>query len=340
MENVEPGVYLSGLGHLTGVLAFGAIAARVFLRLRSRDAATPCNRRLLRASFVALIICAGLNALCLLHILPGWRDTPVGAALSHVNYSPAVIVLSVVIAGLVSTQPVHAARSPAWRVLAIGAHPDDLEIACGGTLALLARQGCEVRGLVLSGGECGGHAPTRMVEAQRGAHILGLARVDVMNFADTRMYEQTNDLLAAIESAIRDFQPHLILTHSAHDLHQDHQVVHQATLRAARNQSTIWCYESPSVTQDFQPTVFVDVGEYLSVKVRSVRAHADQRRKPYTQPERIMGTAVFRGGQARVRYAEGFEPVRMVFDLHAPWSFHTTMHTGHLVSTNGGLVSC
>jgi LmbE family N-acetylglucosaminyl deacetylase len=89
--------------------------------------------------------------------------------------------------------------------------------------------------------------------------------------------------------------------------------VHEATLRAARNMSTILCYESPSVTQEFVPTFFIDIGAYIDVKVESIKEHWDQRNKPYVQPERVRGQAVFRGSQARAQYAEGFEAVRIKF---------------------------
>ena len=115
------------------------------------------------------------------------------------------------------------------------------------------------------------------------------------------------DVRAAIETAVREFKPNLVLTHSPHDVHQDHRTVHEATLRAARNSSTILCYESPSVTQEFAPTFFSNIGDYLDIKVEGIQAHWDQRSKPYVQEERVRGTAAFRGGQARLHYAEGFE---------------------------------
>ncbi len=105
----------------------------------------------------------------------------------------------------------------------------------------------------------------------------------------------------------------MIFTHSLHDLHQDHRAVHEATLRAARNHDTIFCYESPSVTQEFIPSFFMDVSDYIDVKIESIREHWDQRSKPYVQSERVKGVAVFRGGQAKLRFAEAFEVVRASF---------------------------
>jgi LmbE family N-acetylglucosaminyl deacetylase len=89
--------------------------------------------------------------------------------------------------------------------------------------------------------------------------------------------------------------------------------VFESTLRAARNsRTTILCYESPSVTQDFHPTYFVDVGKYVDVKIQAIREHRDQRKKTYMKPDLIRSKLSFRGGQAKVEYAEGFEVVRMI----------------------------
>jgi LmbE family N-acetylglucosaminyl deacetylase len=198
------------------------------------------------------------------------------------------------------------------RVLAVGAHPDDLELACGATLAKLVDTGHEVRGLVMSSGEVGGNAGLRPAEAQRGASFLGLSGLRVHDFPDTKLETVTNDLVRAIEAAIKEFQPDVIFTHSAHDQHQDHYAVHQATLRAARAHHSILCFESPSVTRDFDPSVFVDIDGYVDVKVEAVLSHRNQAGKPYMTPGRVRGMAAFRGAQAKNTNAEAFEPVRLL----------------------------
>jgi LmbE family N-acetylglucosaminyl deacetylase len=205
------------------------------------------------------------------------------------------------------------------RVLAIGAHPDDLELGCGATLAKLADAGHEIHALVMTAGERGGDSGSRPAEALRGARFLGVRAVEVLELGDTRLREHELEMVGAIEAAIERQQPDLVLTHSLNDQHQDHLAVHMATLRAARFHSTILCYESPSATQAFQPSVFIDIDGYLEVKAMAVAAHRDQRGKPYMTPERVRGLAIYRGGQAKVRHAEGYEPVRVlgngVFEL-------------------------
>lgn len=207
--------------------------------------------------------------------------------------------------------PVSATSAPR-RVLAIGAHPDDLELGCGGTLAKLVDAGHEVHVVVMSNGERGGDATVRPRQARSGAGFLGATETLVLGLTDTQLGAHENEMVEAIEAKILDLEPHTILTHSLNDQHQDHVAVHLATLRAARFHSSILCFEAPSVTQAFTPSFFVDIDGYLEVKAAAVASHRDQLSKPYMTAERIRGLAVYRGGQAKVRHAEGYEPVRML----------------------------
>lgn len=197
------------------------------------------------------------------------------------------------------------------RILAIGAHPDDLELACGATLAKLIDEGHEVRTMVMSRGSFGGAEETRVVEARNGSRYLGAASTTVLDLEDSRLELHDREMIQAIEAMIRDFAPDVVLTHSANDYHQDHDAVHKATLRAARRAPSILCFESPSATRDFSPGFFVDVSSHLEVKVRAIELHRDQRRKPYMTGARTRAVAAFRGDQARVPFAEGFEVVRL-----------------------------
>ena len=225
---------------------------------------------------------------------------------------PSVVAQSIIIFYLIANKIVSERTSCPLRVLAIGAHPDDLEIAAGATLARVFDSGHEVYGLVMTHGARGGNAKVRPEEARQGGKFLGLSHVKIMDFNDTHLADQSDEMVQAIEEQIRLVKPDVILTHSIHDIHQDHQAVYEATLRAGRTQGSILCYESPSVTAEFQPTFFVDVNQYVHVKIEAVRTHWDQRGKPYMKEEQIRGKLAFRGGQAKVAYAEGFEVVRMV----------------------------
>ncbi|MFJ6452755.1 PIG-L deacetylase family protein [Paenarthrobacter sp. NPDC091669] len=198
------------------------------------------------------------------------------------------------------------------RVLAIGAHPDDLELACGATLAKLSDAGHDVRTMVMSTGSKGGDSRVRVTEAAAGSGFMGATAVQVHHFQDTNLSEHGQEMVKAIEEAIEDFRPDVVITHSRNDYHQDHQAVHSATMRAARRHSSILCFESPSSTRQFDPSVFVDIAGYVDVKIHAVGMHRNQKGKPYMSAERVRSLAAFRGSQVKTTYAEGFEPVRLL----------------------------
>ncbi|MDO5678427.1 MAG: PIG-L deacetylase family protein [Propionibacteriaceae bacterium] len=231
-----------------------------------------------------------------------WHVVALVGGFSAVVAQAAIVVLAWV--------PVEKVDRPR-RVLAIGAHPDDLELAAGGTLARLADAGHEIHALVMSDGSVGGNADARPGEAYAGAAFMRLTNCEVLGLPDTELASHDNDMVAAIEAKIVSLNPDLIFTHSSNDQHQDHEAVHWATMRAGRRHPAILCYESPSVTRDFSPQVFVDIENYLDAKSAAVAIHHDQADKPYMSEQSLAGIATFRGAQGKLRMAEGFEAVRI-----------------------------
>lgn len=207
-------------------------------------------------------------------------------------------------------------------ILAIGAHPDDVEFGCGATLLRYGKQGDIAHALILTNGErgleSGGQPQQRIAEAQAGARLLELASVTVRDFPDTQLQARREDIKDAIEEQVRALRPDIIFTHTTHDVHSDHRVVAEATREAARGACTILCYENPNTPPDFNPDYFVDVTDYVDDKIAAVARHRSQIGKPYTDPEVIRSAAAFRGSQARVQYAEAFESVRVLEKADAP----------------------
>lgn len=222
-----------------------------------------------------------------------------------------IIGQSTLLIGIVWMKVIVKPSPKSMKILVIGAHPDDMEIACGGSLAKLSDEGHTIMGLIITGGECGGNSSSRRREAMKGAEFLGINKVEIMNFPDTRLDDFVLEISQQIEIVVNELKPDIVFTHSIHDLHQDHRAVHYATLRACRNLSTILCYESPSITQYFQPNVFINIEQYLDIKIESIQEHKDQNKKRYVQPEQVYGKAIFRGSQAKLEEAEGFEAIRI-----------------------------
>ncbi len=303
---------LEPLGHLTSALSFLGVA--VYVNFYRRDFRRHFqNARVMFWVLLATSLLLGVSNLARFAMLMVKQDTSTpGLFLDRLSEYFA-IVQPFVLWYLLTRKIVIERKTCAGRVLAIGAHPDDIEIAAGAALAKMRDAGYLIQGLVLTGGERGGRAEVRPGEARRGGEFLGLEAVSVENYSDTRLESEAADVTDSIEAMVNHFRPDIIFTHSAHDLHQDHRTVYEATLRATRSTPvTILCYESPSVTDEFRPTYFMDVCQYAEVKIHAMREHWDQREKPYMKEAVVRGKLAFRGAQAKVDYAEGFEVQRML----------------------------
>jgi LmbE family N-acetylglucosaminyl deacetylase len=199
-------------------------------------------------------------------------------------------------------------------ILALGAHPDDLELGCGATLAKLAEAGTRVRAVVFSHGHVGA-SPTfdRAAETRAALNLLGVQDIHVHDFPDARLHQHLNDLIDAIEIHFREIAPQRVYTMFRDDRHQDHRAVHQASVVACRRAPEILAYETPSSYPNFVPTVFEAVGEYMERKVEALKLHESQGDRLYMSEDMIRSAAHFRGVQVEVGRAEGFIPYKLVF---------------------------
>jgi len=197
------------------------------------------------------------------------------------------------------------------RVLAIGAHPDDIEFGCGGTIMKHAKKGDEVVFIVLSCGEKCGNKDERKKEAEESAKKYG-AKLHVFNFPDTRIPDD-HDVIDKIEKVVEEFKPDRVYTHSVKDTHQDHRKTAFATLAAARRGvSEIFAYESPSLYLNFHPNYYIDISDFISKKIESLNLFASQNSKEYMKIDAIKGLAQFRGLLPQVKFAEAFEAIKIM----------------------------
>ena len=130
-------------------------------------------------------------------------------------------------------KPKEVSQKKRKTVLAIGAHPDDVEIGCGGILLRHVSDGNRVVVLTLSAGAAGGEKAIRSTEAKSAAKTMGV-ELRIANLADTSI-SPGNGTIELIASLIEEIKPDIVYTHSLHDTHQDHRSVFQATLVAARS---------------------------------------------------------------------------------------------------------
>lgn len=185
-------------------------------------------------------------------------------------------------------------KEPSKTVLAIGAHPDDIEIGCAGTLLKHIKAGDAVHILTLTRGSQGGTSDVRRFEAEHAASLLG-AELIMEDLADTNISDGP-ETISLIEREIARLEPDIIYTHSLNDRHQDHRATHLATMIAARRVDHIYCYQSPSTQIDFRPTRFVNIADEIPGKIELIAAHASQYRlRPYMQDDHVRAVAAYWG---------------------------------------------
>lgn len=205
------------------------------------------------------------------------------------------------------------------RVLAVGAHPDDIEFGCGGALLQHAARGDSVMLVVMTQGARGGDPLVRVEEQQRAAKILGaeLIGFDLID-GDLGPICEVSD---RIESIVTEFKPCLVYTHiAADDMHQDHLTVNKAARIATRNVPSVLLYESPR-SKVLSTGVFVDVTEKMGQKIDLVNIHASQvARNRNMGEEAIRARAQLHGVRCGVPYAEAFHALRFDFRLADPFA--------------------
>lgn len=202
-------------------------------------------------------------------------------------------------------------------VLAVGAHPDDVELGCGATLLRHVARGDEVTILVMTAGQRGRvEGMSRLHEQEDAASQLGV-RLVWGGFQDGSVPDGP-EAISVIDEVIADTHADVLYTHAARDTHQDHRATATASLAAGRRLSSVLQFETPS-SQGFEPTVYVDVADTLEEKLTALRSHLSQvLREGPVDLEAIEAQARFRGFQGRTRYAEAFEATRLSWDLSIP----------------------
>lgn len=220
-------------------------------------------------------------------------------------------------------------------ILAIAAHPDDVELSCAGTLVVHQERGFTTGIIDLTRGEMGtrGTPEQREVEAQDAAEILKLSVRENLGFADSFFVNDQQHQLAVIQK-IRTYQPDIVLTNAVYDRHPDHglaaELVEHAcfksglkkteTLDEEGNLQKAWrpkkvyhAIQSNSLSPDF----LVDISEAHETKMKAIKAYKTQffdpdSKEPQTYISRpeflemIGARAMEYGHRIGVKYAEGF----------------------------------
>jgi LmbE family N-acetylglucosaminyl deacetylase len=208
-----------------------------------------------------------------------------------------------------------AARYAGRTVLAIGAHPDDIELGIGATVALLAASGARV---VMGVCSVPGDYETRRAEALAAADILGCELRILMDGGGRRVEDVKNyQLVGMIDDLVREVQPAAMLTHGCTDFHGDHVLVHHASVPSQRlHDFDFYCYLPTMVRPvpvPFQPRAYIDVSSTIESKIEAIAAHKSQFGSRGISFDYYREIAHLNGRMCGVEYAEGLDIGRIVF---------------------------
>ena len=197
------------------------------------------------------------------------------------------------------------------RVLAFGAHPDDLEVGAGGLLARLSQEGAEVTMVVVS---IPNNTELRKREAMAGADIIDADLFVLYEDRPCRVEDiPMHELVRRMDSIVGDVRPDLVITHSSGDLHWDHGLVNRATVSALRRTpcDLLAFLSSPEMNAQSRAVgqCFADITKTMDTKLAAMSAHSSQVAKLGLESSRDLARAM--GRISGYDYAEVYEVLRV-----------------------------
>jgi N-acetylglucosamine malate deacetylase 1 len=203
------------------------------------------------------------------------------------------------------------------KVVVFGAHPDDLEIGMGGTVAKLVRLGYNVNlviatlpNFVKTDTKVG-----RKSEAIESAKILGCSAPEFLDLAPDEITFGRN-FVNKVDGIIQKYEPEVVFTQWIGDSHQDHQALTKAVIAACRDQKDVFMYETTipgGITEHaFRAQLFVDITTTIDIKKSALDCFRSQIiRCGQIWIPAVLGRCSYRGYQMNVNQAEAFEVIRV-----------------------------
>ena len=199
------------------------------------------------------------------------------------------------------------------RVLFLGAHPDDIELGCGALLAAIVGK-AEIRCVTLSDNQQDPELENLVNEHYRSMEVLGLheGSIRLERFETRTFTRDRQEILEHLYGLDQEFQPEIVFAHSPSDIHQDHAVVTQESLRAFRGK-TVLGFDVLRSSYGFFPQFIVEIEEeHVTKKIAALAEYKTYGDRYYFDPEVIRSTLVRHGAIAERPYGEGFDILRVV----------------------------
>lgn len=208
------------------------------------------------------------------------------------------------------------------KLLAIGAHLDDFELACGGTMAKAVENGHQVKAVVLSksgyknyDGRVMRSDETAEREGREAADILGIKDLTVLDF-ENKNIQYHYSIIEMLNQIIDEYNPDVVFMHHVFDTHQSHEGAAKSTLSAARRKNDIFMFEpivpSGRSYMAFRPQLYIGFDEkIMEKKIEAMKAHRTEYNKfGETWIDGVKARAAYRGYEMGAKYAEAFEVIR------------------------------
>ena len=204
------------------------------------------------------------------------------------------------------------------KVLILAPHTDDGEMACGATISKLIEEGMQVYYAAFSACEesvpAGFERDCLKKELREATTVLGInqEKVYIFDCKVRHFSEERQKILDLMISLNKKINPDIVFTPSIHDIHQDHLVIANESLRAFKH-TTILSYEVPWNNYRFNNQAFICVSEKnVEYKIRALKKYISQKNRNYADEDFIKGILRTHGVQAGVKFAEVFEIPRMI----------------------------
>lgn len=207
-------------------------------------------------------------------------------------------------------------------ILVIGAHFDDAELGCGGTMARLAAEGKNVYKLTLTDNvtnfeQMNIHVDmeSSLTDSAKACQEMGVQEITDFEMIKCNSLAYSTEVMQRVESIIFQNNIDTVFIHCDSDMNQDHIAASKISLTAARHCKNIFYYQSNGYILDkaFYPTVFFDISDFYDVKKKAL-AHY---RGDHNRFDRLFDISLKRteiwGYANKVAFAEGFVPVKITF---------------------------
>ena len=205
------------------------------------------------------------------------------------------------------------------KILAIGAHADDVELGIGGSICKYTSEGHDVTILLITHSEYSDFTgkiirskETAWQEAKDAAIIMGVKDVRCLNY-ETKRVTYNVDLIEDINREISEINPDIIYTHWDGDINQDHSAISQATIVAGRNIPRILMYRSNwyKSYKHFENNFYIDITGFIDKKIQAINAHKSEtsRRGPEWS-DFFKNQCRNNGQEVGVKYAESMQLIK------------------------------